>query len=429
MVTEFVHNNPDRVDRMILIASSGEYNLDPLRKAGLNMPVPLMRLAHRFTSKWLFAPFHVLKPWFRNTLSKWNGWSMMRDITVPSLVIRGHRDRIFSTHAFEEVARVLPSAEEVDVGVSGHMVMLERRDAVNRAVKRFLEESPRSWRESSLSADDSTRVELVRERPWLKHYESGVPYTVAIPNILVQQLLRSATRRFPLYTAIRYEGRRITYLRLDQEVNRFANTLRSLDVDQGDRVMLLMPNIPQMVIGFYGALKAGAVPVFTLPNTPVDELIRKVRDSGTKVLVAINQFWEIARQAKDEAGTQQGGPLEHIIFTSVTEYLPLYKRIGLWFDAKKRASLNPPVSLEDGMHEYHQILYTHRREPPEIDRSADDLAAIVYTGGTTADPKGVMLSHRNLVANTLQTRHWLPDAKEGSERCLSVIPFSHIYGL
>lgn len=423
VVTEFTHRNPHRVERMILIASAGEYRLTGAAALALRLPLPLLKLAEPFTRKQLHAPARVLKPWFDHTLSKWNGWSMMRDITIPSLVIRGNRDVLFDPKLFEEVTRALPNAEEVDVGVSAHMVMLERRDAVNRAIKRFLEQSRVTWSESSASEEDLVRTEMIRTRPWLKNYGTDIPYTVAIPQIAVHEFLRSASRRFPRRVALVFEGRKITYQQLEQESNRFANALIELGISHGERVMLLLPNLPQMVIGFYGTLKAGAVPVFTLPNTPPDELVRKVIDSGTEVLLTIPQFSTSARQAQAEAKS-----LHHVIYTSVAEYLPAFKQRALDLNPARRAEYSLPP-LQKGTHAFQTLLENQSKEPPDVRHAPSDLAAIVYTGGTTADPKGVMLSHRNLIANTLQTRHWLPEVKEGRERFLCVIPFSHIYGL
>ena len=88
------------------------------------------------------APPRVLKAWYEENLRDWNGWSVFRSQTVPTLVIRGHMDIVFERPMYEEVARAIPNAEEVDVGASGHMVMLERREAVNRAIERFLEFEP-----------------------------------------------------------------------------------------------------------------------------------------------------------------------------------------------------------------------------------------------------------------------------------------------
>ena len=95
--------------------------------------------------------------------------------------------------------------------------------------------------------------------------KTASPYTIGIPRAPLHHLLRSAVRRFPLNVAIKFEGNWITYRRLNQESNRFANALRSLGVEKGDRVAILMPNIPQFIICFYGVLKAGAVAVFTPP--------------------------------------------------------------------------------------------------------------------------------------------------------------------
>ena len=428
VVTEFAHRHPDRVERMVLIASAGEYRLTGAGAWALSLPLPILRLAEPFARKQIHAPARVLKPWFHYNLSKWNGWSMMRDITIPTLVIRGNRDRVFDQKLYEEVARALPNSEEVDVGVSSHMVMLERRDAVNRAIKRFLEENHATWSASATSEEEATRTELVQARPWLKNYETGIPYTVAIPQVAVHEFLRSASRRFPRRAALYFEGQRITFQQLEQESNRFAHALIRLGITHSERVMLLLPNIPQMVICFYGTLKAGAVPVFTLPNTPPDELVRKVRDSGTEVLVTIPQFHEAAQITRTEASREAGGPLAHVIYTSVAEYLPPLKQFAIQTDGLRRAEYALPA-LEPGSHALQTLLKPQPKDPPEQKNTPDDLAAIVYTGGTTADPKGVMLSHRNLVANTLPTRHWIPDAKEGRERFLCVIPFSHIYGL
>jgi long-chain acyl-CoA synthetase len=259
----------------------------------------------------------------------------------------------------------------------------------------------------------------------LTHYEEKVPFTVAVPRVPLQQLLRSSDRRFPGKTALIFEGKKISYRQLNHTVNRFANALISLGVEKGDRVMLLLPNLPQIVIGFFGALKAGGVAVFTLPTTKPDELIRQVDDSGAKVLMTVPQFEGVARQALEHPEI----PLEHVIFTRVSEYIPIFKKIGLLFSTNKRREYNLKNTLDEGMHLFERILSSQSNRPPDVEVQSSDLAVIQYTGGTTADPKGVMLSHYNLMANALQTRHWIPDAKEGQERFLCAIPISHIYGL
>jgi len=295
---------------------------------------------------------------------------------------------------------------------------LERREAVDRALERFLSgEGQRSWRESISESQKkkSGRDILRKERPWLEYYEAGVPYTVGVPNISLHHLLRSSVRRFPLHPAIFFEGRRITYRRLNHEVNRFANALLSLGVGKGARVVLLLPNMPQMVIGFYGAMKAGATVVFVPPVIEPDEVVRQVQDADASVLVTLSMWAGLAKQI------QESGGVPHIVLTDPAEYLSLPKfLVSSW--RNRGYGLPNAVKWKDW-------LGGNSTKSPTVEVLPEDLAVIQYTGGTTAQPKGVMLSHRNLVANALQTRHWLPEAEEGKERFLCVVPIFHSYGL
>lgn len=421
IVTEYAAAHPERVAKLVLVAAAGEYRLNTLSKLALRVPDALLNVVHTFFLKDLFATSpQVMKAMFHNNVARWNGWAMFRDLRVPTLVIRGHRDRVFAPFYFEEVARAIPGAEDVDVGVSAHMVMLERRDAVNRALERFVE--GKKGRAGGVRAEDS-RDRLRRERPWLDHYDEGVPYTIGVPEVPIYRLLRSAARRFPLKTAILFEGGRMTYRRLNRESSRFANLLRSLGVQPGDKVLILLPNLPQTVIAYFGALKLGAVVVFTTPLSTPEELARQVRESGATVLVTLTRLAEAARTVKAQTG------LRHIVFTSVKDYLPEPKRMLFTFFRERTEGHALPFPLEPGMLLLANELYKHGPHAPEVESRPGDLALIQFTSGTTAQPKGVMLSHRNLIANTLQTRHWIPSLKEGRETFLSVLPFSHVYGM
>jgi long-chain acyl-CoA synthetase len=419
LATDFALAHPERVERLVLIATAGEFRLNPLFRLGLALPNALLRLIEPFTRKWLSAPPHVLKPFYVNTMSKWAGWDKFRALKAPTLVIRGHRDAVFERVFFEEVTKSIPGAEDADIGVSGHMVMLERREAVSRAMDRFLEgESQRSWRDTSAIVRKKTdsREALVKERAWLSSYEQGVPYTISVPRIPLHHLLRSAVRRFPNRAALYFEGARLSYRRINHEANKFANALMGLGVGKGARIVLLLPNVPQMVIAFYGALKAGAVAVFMPPMTNPEELIQQVRDSDPSALVTLNLSAGLAKQIQNATG------LPHIILADPADYAPLHKKmISRW--------RNRGLTVPGAIRWRHFIRGETFRSPTTVDVAPEDLAVIQYTGGTTGLAKGVMLSHRNLVANALQTRHWLPSAEEGRERFLCVLPFSHSYGL
>jgi long-chain acyl-CoA synthetase len=416
VVTDYALNHPDHVEKLILIATAGEFRLNPLIKLGMRLPASALRLVEPFTRKWLHGPPYALQQFYLNNLVRWVGWDKFAALQVPTMVIRGHRDLIFDRPLFEKVPQAIMGCEDVDIGSSGHMVMLERREAVNRAMARFLEgKTKKSWREVSFLEVKSARDKLKRERIWLNHYEDGVPYTVDIPRIPVHHLLRSSVRRFPNQPAIYFEGAKLSYRKLNHEANCFANALLAQGLGKGARVLLLLPNIPQMPIAFYGAMKAGAVVVLIPPMTEPEELIRQVKDTDASVLVTLNIWSGLAAQIQREAG------IPHVVLTDGAEYLPLPKYlISRWrnrgFDVRNSLHWNRWISAQSD-------------KSPAVDVQPEDLAVIIYTSGTTGHSRGVMLSHRNLVANALQTRHWLPEAEEGRERFLCVAPFFHSYGL
>ena len=419
IVTQYAVTHPERVEKLVLVASAGEYRIALSSRFALALPTPLLNFAHAIYLKRWFSPTPtVMKAMHRNAVSQWIGWSMFRDLIPPTLVIRGHNDWVFPPKYFAEVARAIPNAEDVDVGASAHMVMLERRDAVNRAIERFV-----AGTKGRRAAEEDDRSRMRKARPWLAHYDEGVPYTIGIPPAPMHRLLRSAARRFPLKTAIIFEGNRLTYRRLNRESSRFANMLRALGVKMGDRVLILLPNLPQAVIAYFGVLKAGAVVVFTTPLSEPGELARQVRDAGAKVLVTLTRLGETARTVKAQTN------LEHIIFTNVKDYLPGPKRLLFTLTREAKEGHRLPFPLERGMYLLSNELYKYGPHAPEVEVKPSDLALIQYTSGTTAQPKGVMLSHFNLIANVLQTRHWLPQLQEGREVFLSVVPFSHVYGM
>lgn len=420
VASQFAHDHPERIERLVLIAAAGEYRLNPLYRLSLNLPTTTLRLINPLTRKWLGAPAHVLQLWYHNNLAKWNGWSLFRSLTIPTLVIRGHLDIVLEKPLFEEVARAIPNAEEIDVGYSGHMVMLERRQAVNRAIDAFLSEAPRSWRDEDSKASQSRSDKLKSRRPWLAFYGAEIPNTIAVPRVPLSSLLLSAARRFPNHTALIFEGKKISYHNLEQKAHRFAKALLAMGLTRGDRVLILLPNLPQAVIAFYGTLMAGCVAVFTLPNTDPSELTRQVSETGTKVLVTLEEMQPVAHQLAQVAS------LQHIIYTTVDEFLPWNKRLLKRFLSNKqqRMTYNTANSMQ-----FRQLISKKETVLSDAEVSPQDLAVIMYTGGTTAKPKGVMLSHYNLVANMLQVRHWMPEAKEGKERFLCALSFSHSYGM
>lgn len=421
IAAEFALKNPELVDRLVLAATAGEFKLNPFYRIGLNLPKAFLHLLEPLTSQWLSASPATLKPWYHNVLSNWSGWSIFRGLPMPTLVIRGHRDYVFERPLYEEVARAIPDCEDVDVGASGHMVMLERRDAVNRAIERFISGGRGSWRHADFQPQTNVRTELLEQRPWLVHYDDRVPATVAIPNVPVVQFLHSAARRFPKRTAVRFEGASLSYRRLQRRTNLFANALRALGLEKGERVMLILPNSPQWIMAYFGILEAGGVAVLSLPLADPEELQRQVLDAGAVVVIATATFLPILRKLLES------GEIRHFILCRIRDDLPFLKKALVQLRRRGDALARVPWSRD--VHAFGDLLRSRNPGALQVDLEPGDPAVIHYTGGTTDAPKGVLLSHSNLVANTIQTRHWMPDAEEGKERFLCVLPFSHSYGL
>jgi long-chain acyl-CoA synthetase len=421
IAAEFALEHPGLVDRLVLVATAGEFKLNPFYRAGLNLPMAFQRLIEPLTAHWLSASPVTLKPWYHNVLSNWSGWSIFRGLPMPTLVLRGHRDYVFERPLYEEVARAIPDCEDVDVGASGHMVMLERRDAVNRAIERFIGGGRTSWRAADFQPQIHVRAGLLEQRPWLVHYDDRVPATVAIPKVPVYQFLHSAARRFPRRTAVRFEGAALSYRRLQRWTNRFANALRALGLERGERVMLILPNSPQWIVAYFGILEAGGVAVLSLPLTNPEELERQVRDAGAAMIITTGMFLPVFRRLLES------GELRHLILCRISDALPFAKRALVRL--KREGDELKKVPGEESIHAFNDLLQERNADVLQVNLRPEDPAVIHYTGGTTDKPKGVLLSHSNLVANTIQTRHWMPDAEEGKERFLSVLPFSHSYGL
>jgi len=349
-------------------------------------------------------------------MAVWNGWSMFRDLRMPVLVIRGERDSVYPSGMFEDVARSIPNAEEVNVGVSAHMVMLERADAVQRSIERFISaEGGSSWRERR------TDRPLAQQRPWLDHYESGVPHTLGFPRRPLFRLLRSAARRHSNRPAIKFYGKTINYSQLEGEANRLANALRSTGVEKGTRVMIILPNCPQFVMAYYAILKAGAVVISTSATNDHEELRRQIEDSGAEILITLTKFAPMVREHLARP------PLRAVIYANIKDYMGVlaWHQFTWQKEQKDGHRLN---ELEKSEYLWSKLCPKFPNTPPRFDVSPDEVAVLQYTGGTTDKPKAVMLSHRALLANALQTRHWVTGLQEGHEQILCVVPFSHSYG-
>ncbi|UQN05701.1 long-chain fatty acid--CoA ligase [Deinococcus sp. QL22] len=259
-------------------------------------------------------------------------------------------------------------------------------------------------------------------RPWLAHYEKGVPHDFTPSADTVPMLLEQAAAKFPDRPALTFVGASMTYKEVWQDAQRFATALQKSGVAPGDRVSIMLPNCPQFVVGFYGALLAGAVVVNTSPLYTPKELEHQLTDSGSETLIILDTFYPRFAEIEARVGVRR------VIVTGIQDALPFPKNLlypvkarreGTWVSIKASGKVLP----------FKALVKSQPPTPSKVRIEPDDVALLQYTGGTTGVPKGAMLTHRNLVANCEQARAWMTDLREGQEVTLAAIPFFHVYGM
>ena len=201
---------------------------------------------------------------------------------------------------------------------------------------------------STMEKKSSTnrREELLSTRPWLCHYEEGVPAELTIPDVPLTWLLERTVSRYPGNTALIYYGTKLSYAQLSSLANRFAAGLQRLGVKKGDRVAIALPNIPQYSIAFYGALRAGAVIVPTNPLYTEREMQHQLADSEARVLIMLDIFYPIVRAIRTNTS------LEYIIITSAADFLPpmlrkLYPVESRFIELVRRNAKHPEPHLTE----------------------------------------------------------------------------------
>jgi long-chain acyl-CoA synthetase len=259
----------------------------------------------------------------------------------------------------------------------------------------------------------------MEDRIWHKSYHPEVPTSLDYEDISMPEILARTTKKFPDRDALIFMGKKITYLELDQLVNKFANALIEIGIKQGDRVALLLPNIPQIVIAYYAIWRAGAIPV---PNNPLytdRELEHQFNDSGATALVTLDLLSPRMLALRSKTKVKQ------IISCHINDYLPFPLK-QLYPFLKK--DMYKKFEQEQDFYEFTQLMKSASSNKPDISIDLDSLALIPYTGGTTGPSKGVELSHRSVSYITQVVKAWFFDLQDLYERELAVFPFFHLAG-
>jgi len=266
--------------------------------------------------------------------------------------------------------------------------------------------------------NDRWVTDVPESRPWFKHYDPEVPHHLTYPRIPLHSLLDQTATKNPATPCTNFFGKQLTYQQIKDLSDRFASNIRHLGVKKRDRVILMLPNSPQFLITYYGLLKAGAVVVPLNPLSVERELKFFLTDSGAEVLITIPLFLDKVASLKGKT------PLKHIVCSRLADFLPFPLHLiqgFLEWRLMRRASGSGGVDFKELL---------KAAPPPDWHPDPvpmDEMAVVIYSGGTTGVAKGIMLSQYNLVSNAHQITTW--GALTDEQGVLAVIPFFHGYGM
>jgi long-chain acyl-CoA synthetase len=268
------------------------------------------------------------------------------------------------------------------------------------------------------------------EKPWFKHYESGVRTHLDYPDVPMHHFLKDAAATSPDVTATIFGGvvngelldAKISYGELNEQVDCLASALSSLGVEKGDRVAIYLPNCPQYVITYYAALQLGAI---VAPHNPMyvpRELEFQLNDSGSETIVCMSRLYPYVRMVRPKT------PLKNVIVTNIKEYYP--PRLKAIFEQFVEEKEGHRVTVGADEHWFQELIAGAPATPPQVEVKPEDTAVLLYTGGTTGVPKGAEITHRNVVANALQCKEWVANVpKEPPDAGIVALPLYHSYAM
>jgi long-chain acyl-CoA synthetase len=255
-------------------------------------------------------------------------------------------------------------------------------------------------------------------RPWFKHYDPEVPHHLTYPRIPLHALLDESAVKNPTAPCTNFFGKQLTYGQIKELSDRFASGIYHLGVRKRDRVILMLPNSPQFLVAYDGLLKAGAVVVPLNPLSAERELKFFLMDSGAEVLITIPLFLDKVAPLKGDT------PLKQIVCSRLADFLPFPLNLVQGFREWRlirRAGGAGLVDFKDLLQQ--AVPPDWCPEPVPI----DEMAVVIYSGGTTGIAKGIMLSQFNLVSNAHQVIAWANLTDE--QGVLAVLPLFHGFGM
>ncbi len=266
------------------------------------------------------------------------------------------------------------------------------------------------------------------ERPWLAAYPEGVPADIDPSSYhSLVALMEQAFKAYAPRSAYSYMGKDISFGDVDHQSQAFAAYFQSLGMQQGDRVAIMMPNVPQYPIAVAAILRAGFVVVNVNPLYTARELEHQLKDAGAKAIVIIENFAHTLEHCISHT------PVEHVVLCSMGDMLGTLKGCLVNYVVRNVKKMVPAFNLPKAVRYKEAIRLGSKQRFTKAEVGPSDIAVLQYTGGTTGVSKGAALLHRNIIANTLQCEAWfspvLSDIRKRGEQVTSVcaLPLYHIF--
>jgi long-chain acyl-CoA synthetase len=266
------------------------------------------------------------------------------------------------------------------------------------------------------------------EKAWLKHYPPGVPAEIDVGQYKsLVDLIEDSFRKYGDASAYKFMGKSFSFAQIDDLSRAFAAYLKSIGLEKGDRVAVMLPNVPQYPVAVFAILRAGLVVVNVNPLYTPRELEHQLKDSGARAIVILENFGHVLQKVMAAV------PTKHVVVTALGDLLGFPKNVLVNTVVRRVKKMVPPFELPTAVR-FNDAVTRGRSKPyrsPEV--GADDIAVLQYTGGTTGVSKGAVLLHRNLVANLLQSEAWYRPALTKippGEQVITVcaLPLYHIFG-
>lgn len=258
---------------------------------------------------------------------------------------------------------------------------------------------------------------MYEKKPWLKFY-GDIPESIDYPRVTMYEAVMKTVERLPGAVAYDFLGYTASYRQFGNEIDRCADALASLGMKKGDRIAISMPTTPQGIICFYAANKLGAVAAMIHPLSTPKEVEFYLNSSRSRFALTLDAFYGKFAGLREKTG------LETLILTRISDYLTGLKKIGFMLTKGRKI---PKVPDDPAVRWWSDLMKTAHPPAPRADMHTDEVAVILYSGGTTGVPKGIMLSNMNFISEGMQVS--AVGRLSEKDAILAILPIFHGFGL